>query len=1289
MRPDSPDNSTLRGGSWYEADPAAAPDRTGDGEALRLLERLAIDDRGVETWLALQEDLQRQVVVRLRPDAAEYDPELLHEALICAWLDHPGVMTIHDADQRRVVQRCVMLRSLAENWAGISTLADLCEVLIRACQTLAHVHARGVVHGAFEASCLAVGAFGEVLITGWNQARIAGWAVDLAKRQQRPPPPMVHDEADVSCDLRALGRLLATLPVSDATAPSAGLLQDLIATLEGAGAGSDITVVGVISALSAVQGQVAAEQRAQGLLETATHRLPAAQGSVGGGRLAQAQEGLQAVDAALALRPDWSAAVTLRRALLAETIMAALALDDLNLAAGLAADPDAGLPECTAVAAAQRALVRRQRLGRALRILSWAALLVIAASVALVQVVRRHELVEAGRRRQQGAERLMAQALVIKDPVTDSDVRRALVWAVQAVGLDDHPDHRAAVVALAERSIAIHVEQEALDTAWHHLELARRFGLGPEQAEALIGDPQQEGTIRHAEDAPQRRRREARARRQDLIDHIMDLSGRRLRPTLVARIATMIAGWDRQDDDPEMAALTAAGLRRLLDTEGSLQEAVLDGLAQLTMRHRQRGLPPPMTTSELKALWPDTSSYGRNRILACLLPDDDGSVLPWLADRLAEHIHPARSSGPGRAAFRSWLRRAGPGEEQAVTHLAGAQRDQRLRRLATLYRIANDDAGLGRVTALGYEGSEIDGYIQRFRRAYFNGDIAAARAAVRDLDAIEGVDARDLLPSLAELILRRGDKMEAAAIIDEALARPAPSAANRLPPDVAVTRSLPVQAVIIYTQVKRMADAKALVDDVVRYYSVERDGRSAGDLVTALYTLGMDATALRILAVTLSGLDRSDDMWAYYYLARSLYQHGALAAALSVCNRAIARWPQFHYAYARRARLHALLGHQEAAEADAQMALSIMPRRPGILGGHAEVLMLRGDYDQALSRFLKGRQLMPNYRGEQLSVMNAARQAGHHGSALEVARSRPDEDLRNRLWLLRCLLEAGAGDLAVEHLVAWLADTDAAVPLDRQVARMLLDMLLVQVPQLRATGWRGMAVADHVPWLWWEACATAMTVPLDDETRHQRALALLAKAEALGYRPEVTQAIVALIKAAVAGQPSSRLATLAQAIIAEPLSYGAHPAETLLRHHVISKWVEEFQVPSGRPPWPIPMPTHNFFVPLACDDLALSPAGQQRLVDLLATQRALYGLDPEEPEHDDEAHRLLAAQPQPAPQRHLSDLATAIRTLSRGQPDWDFPPQSYRERQQQRRAQREAEAAQREAEEAAQPDADR
>ncbi|MEA2753645.1 MAG: eukaryotic-like serine/threonine-protein kinase [Myxococcales bacterium] len=166
---------------------------------------------------AIQRSLARTVAIKTTlPDASPAQAErMLQEAWVTGFLEHPGVVPVHDIlrgdDGPVVVMRRIRgatweeLRA-DEEWARARGARDLLEqnlrTFVRVCEILEFAHAKGVMHRDIKPANVMLGSFGEVYLLDWGLALAlddeaavhlprAGMSKDLAGTLAYAAPEMV------------------------------------------------------------------------------------------------------------------------------------------------------------------------------------------------------------------------------------------------------------------------------------------------------------------------------------------------------------------------------------------------------------------------------------------------------------------------------------------------------------------------------------------------------------------------------------------------------------------------------------------------------------------------------------------------------------------------------------------------------------------------------------------------------------------------------------------------------------------------------------------------------------------------------------------------------------------------------------------------------------------------------------------------------------------------------------------------------------------------------------------
>ena len=147
-----------------------------------------------------------------------------------------------------------------------------------------------------------------------------------------------------------------------------------------------------------------------------------------------------------------------------------------------------------------------------------------------------------------------------------------------------------------------------------------------------------------------------------------------------------------------------------------------------------------------------------------------------------------------------------------------------------------------------------------------------------------------------------------------------------------------------------MKEAREEVEKVLanKYVHVLLDGTIFAFFTDVLDDLGMKEERERLARQ----VARSEglDWWKQLDLVQGLRVNKKYEDALSVAERVLAKWPQFHFGHEEHATILYEMHRFEEAEQAAAMALSIMHRNPKILSTHGKMLLSRGAVENGLSR---------------------------------------------------------------------------------------------------------------------------------------------------------------------------------------------------------------------------------------------------------------------------------------------------------------------------------------------------
>ena len=195
---------------------------------------------------AVQRSLDRTVAIKTTlPAATGRDAErMLQEAWVTGFLEHPGVVPVHDILRGEDGAPVVVMRRIRgatwealrsdEAWAKKEGARDLLEqnlrIFVRVCEVVEFAHAKGVLHRDIKPANVMLGSFGEVYLLDWGLALAlsedtaqhlprAGMSKDLAGTLAYAAPEMIGAiDAPLSetTDVYLLGAVLYEMAVGRA-----------------------------------------------------------------------------------------------------------------------------------------------------------------------------------------------------------------------------------------------------------------------------------------------------------------------------------------------------------------------------------------------------------------------------------------------------------------------------------------------------------------------------------------------------------------------------------------------------------------------------------------------------------------------------------------------------------------------------------------------------------------------------------------------------------------------------------------------------------------------------------------------------------------------------------------------------------------------------------------------------------------------------------------------------------------------------------------------------------------
>ena len=154
--------------------------------------------RAYDRWL--KRNLAVKVLAEHLETRREAIERFLREARICARLQHPGIVPIHDMgwmDTRpyfamKLVTGQSLATALETRPHADHELPRWLEVFARVCETIAYAHAQGVAHRDLKPANVMLGSYGEVYVIDWGLARVLD-EDDPASGDFREAEPLTGD----------------------------------------------------------------------------------------------------------------------------------------------------------------------------------------------------------------------------------------------------------------------------------------------------------------------------------------------------------------------------------------------------------------------------------------------------------------------------------------------------------------------------------------------------------------------------------------------------------------------------------------------------------------------------------------------------------------------------------------------------------------------------------------------------------------------------------------------------------------------------------------------------------------------------------------------------------------------------------------------------------------------------------------------------------------------------------------------------------------------------------------
>lgn len=181
-----------------------------DAAALGLAgERYEVERRPAPgQWEARDRFLGRRVVLRV--DEEDLGDEFWRQARVLGRLEHAGLRQVHDVGVVKgktfysldPLEGESLDRLLTGPVADRPTLPSLLRAFLNACAVIQHANSEGIAHGRLHPSQVRLGSFGQVWVTGWEQALVVPSAASEVKQALGAAPPLDPGNQALAPELR-------------------------------------------------------------------------------------------------------------------------------------------------------------------------------------------------------------------------------------------------------------------------------------------------------------------------------------------------------------------------------------------------------------------------------------------------------------------------------------------------------------------------------------------------------------------------------------------------------------------------------------------------------------------------------------------------------------------------------------------------------------------------------------------------------------------------------------------------------------------------------------------------------------------------------------------------------------------------------------------------------------------------------------------------------------------------------------------------------------------------------
>ena len=145
-----------------------------------------------EVWRATDTKLEREVAIKILPEALAADPDRMarfeREAKVLASLNHPNIAAIHGVEERALVMELVEGPTLAERIAqGPIPLDEALPIAKQIADALEYAHEKGIIHRDLKPANIKITPEGRVKVLDFGLAKAMASEVSVAGRPETSP----------------------------------------------------------------------------------------------------------------------------------------------------------------------------------------------------------------------------------------------------------------------------------------------------------------------------------------------------------------------------------------------------------------------------------------------------------------------------------------------------------------------------------------------------------------------------------------------------------------------------------------------------------------------------------------------------------------------------------------------------------------------------------------------------------------------------------------------------------------------------------------------------------------------------------------------------------------------------------------------------------------------------------------------------------------------------------------------------------------------------------------------